>query len=120
VSLSSPTRLYKIIDRSAWTEASTAPHWLGSALDRRDGYIHFSTAAQLGDTLALHFAGRDDLLVLEFDPTPWGDRLMWEPSRGGALFPHLYAPLAVSQALRMWPVRVEPGGVCGLPDDFPS
>ncbi|MFZ4601463.1 MAG: DUF952 domain-containing protein [Caulobacterales bacterium] len=118
--MSTPSRIYKIIDQATWAEASAATDWLGSELDRRDGYIHFSAAAQVGATLALHYAGRDDLLVLEFDTSPWGDQLVWEPSRGGALFPHLYAPLAVSQASRMWPVRVAPDGACALPDDFPS
>jgi uncharacterized protein (DUF952 family) len=118
--LPTPSRIYKIIDRAALAEASAATDWLGSDLDRRDGYIHFSAAAQVSATLALHYAGRDDLVVLEFDVGPWGDRLVWEPSRGGALFPHLYAPLAVSQALRMWPVRVAADGACVLPEDFPS
>ena len=85
------TTIYKILTRAEWTAAKARGRFDGSAVDTRDGYIHFSTAAQAQETAAKHFRGVGDLVVLEID----GDALdlKWEPSRGGALFPHLYAPL---------------------------
>ena len=89
-------RIYKIMAAPEWAAAQAAGVYHGSAHDRRDGFIHFSTAEQAGETAAKHFAGHADLLLLAIDPAPLGAALKWEPSRGGALFPHLYAPLPVS------------------------
>jgi uncharacterized protein (DUF952 family) len=85
------TIIYKILSRAEWQAAHARGRFDGSAVDRRDGYIHFSTAAQAQETAQKHFRGASDLVVLEID----GDALdlTWEPSRGGALFPHLYASL---------------------------
>ena len=88
------SRIYKILSRAEWVAAKTAGRFTGSAVDLADGYIHFSTAAQAQETAAKHFAGQADLVVLEIEA---GDvDLVWEPSRGGALFPHLYGVLDVS------------------------
>ena len=66
----------------------------GAPVDLADGFIHFSTAEQVRETAAKHFAGARDLLLTAIEATDtWGPALKWEPSRGGALFPHLYAPL---------------------------
>jgi len=70
----------------------------GAPVDITDGFIHFSTATQLGETLARHFAGEAPLLLLAYQADDLGDALKWEASRGGALFPHLYAPLRRDQA----------------------
>ncbi len=70
---------------------STAPR-----VDLADGYIHFSTAAQVQETAARHFAGQTELLLVAVDPAALGEALRWEPSRGGDLFPHLYQPLPLS------------------------
>ena len=72
----------------------------GSEIDRRDGFIHFSTAAQAVETAAKHFAGQRDLLLLYVDTATLGDKLKWEPSRGGALFPHLYGDLPLAAVTR--------------------
>ena len=85
----------------------------GSALDHADGYIHFSTAAQAGETARRHFAGQADLVVLAVDTEALGDRLKWEPSRGADLFPHLYGTLAANLVLD---VRSAPLGQDGAPD----
>ena len=79
-----------------WNEAEAAGTFTGSAVDARDGYIHFSTAAQLEETARRHFAGQLDLVLVEVDAAALGEALRWEPSRDGALFPHLYAPLPLS------------------------
>lgn len=89
-------RIYKILSRAEWAAAQAAGAFEGSAVDRADGFIHFSTAAQAPETARRHFAGRPDLLVLEVEADDLGPALKWEPSRGGDLFPHLYAPLPVA------------------------
>ena len=93
------TRAYKILGRDEWEAACAAGAFAGSAVDRRDGYIHLSTAEQAGETARLHFAGRGDLVLLEVDLEALGPALKWEPSRGGRLFPHLFAPLALEAVL---------------------
>lgn len=87
-------RIYKILPRADWAEACSAGRFAGSAVDRRDGFIHFSTAEQAQETARLHFAGQSDLLVLEVEADDLGPALKWESSRGGDLFPHLYGDLA--------------------------
>lgn len=87
---------YKIIDAGEWREAIAEGQYTGSAADRADGYIHLSTAAQLGETARKHYAGRTDLMLLTVDLAVLEETVVWEPSRGGALFPHIYGPLPVS------------------------
>jgi len=87
------TRLYKIIEASAWEAAIRAGTFAGAEIDMKDGYIHLSTASQAADTARLHFAGRDGLLLVAVEAQALGDALKWEPSRGGDLFPHLYSAL---------------------------
>jgi uncharacterized protein (DUF952 family) len=91
--------IYKLVPRALWDEAVTNGSFIGSPADRQDGFIHFSTAAQLPETAAKHFRGVNDLLVVAVDADALGEALKWEPSRGGALFPHLYGPLPVDLAL---------------------
>jgi uncharacterized protein (DUF952 family) len=87
------SRIYKILARAEWDRARAAGVFEGSAVDRADGYIHFSTAEQAPETAARHFRGQADLVVLAIEADDLGPALRWEPSRGGALFPHLYGPL---------------------------
>ncbi len=90
-------RIYKILSRSEWTQAQAAGVFEGSAVDHADGFIHFSSAAQAAETARRHFAGQADLVVLEIEAGDLGAALVWEPSRGGDLFPHLYGPLATDK-----------------------
>jgi uncharacterized protein (DUF952 family) len=87
--------IYKICPRSLWDAAAQAGLFCGAGIDRRDGYIHFSTADQLAETAARHFAGATDLVLVAIDETELGPALKWESARGGALFPHLYGDLAL-------------------------
>ena len=103
--------IYKIVPAGLWHAAVAAGTFTGSPVDQADGYIHFSTAAQVGATAAKHFAGQADLLLVAIPLSALGETLKWEPSRGGDLFPHLYAPLPVSAAT--W-VRLLPLGEDGL------
>ena len=87
-------RIYKIATAAEWRDAERAGGFAGSADDRRDGFIHCSTAAQLPETAARHFAGGTGLVLAAIDPA--GLDVRWEPSRGGALFPHVYGELPLS------------------------
>lgn len=89
-------RIYKVCQRHAWEEARRSGYFSGSADDRRDGYIHLSTGQQIRGTLAEHFAGQTDLVLIGVDAGLLGAALCWERSRGGALFPHLYGVLDMS------------------------
>lgn len=91
--------IYKICSRVEWDAALAAGEYNGSADDARDGFIHFSTAEQVAATAAKYFAGRTDLVLVEVDATRIGPLLRFEPSRGGALFPHLYGVLPLSAVL---------------------
>ena len=93
--------IYKVATVDQWRAAEATGVFAGAPVDLADGYIHFSTAAQIADTLAKHFAGQPDLLLIAVDADQLGDALRWEVSRGGQRFPHLYAPLRVAAASRV-------------------
>lgn len=90
------TVIYKICPQALWQLAEAKGVFDGAPIDHSDGYIHFSTAEQARETAAKHFSGQEDLLLIAVDGDKLGDALKWEPSRGGALFPHLYGALDVS------------------------
>ena len=108
--------LYKIAPQALWREAEKNGRFTGAPIDVADGFIHFSTAAQVRETAARHFAGQTDLLLVAIDGARLGEALKYEVSRGGALFPHLYAPLDLGAVL--W-VRPLPLGTDGL-HQFPA
>ena len=108
-------RIYKILQRSEWEAARAAGRFEGSAVDRQDGYIHFSTAAQAPETARKWFAGQSGLVVLEVEGDGLGEALRWETSRGGDLFPHLYAPLPADQVLSVREAPLAGDGVPQLP-----
>ena len=107
--------IFKICHSSEWAAAQTAGAYAGSEHDRHDGFIHFSTAAQLSGTLARHFAGRKDLLLIAVDPDALGDALRWELARDDDLFPHLYGALPVAAALWTRELKVGESGRHILP-----
>jgi uncharacterized protein (DUF952 family) len=102
--------VYKIVAASQWRDALREGVFRGSTADLRDGYIHLSTAAQVQETAAKHFAGQRDLLLIGVDATRLGSALKWEPSRGGALFPHLYGVLTPAAVTRVEPLPLAPDG----------
>ena len=109
------TTIYKICERAAWRDAERAGIYRGSEVDSRDGFIHFSTAAQLAATAAKHFAGQTDLMLVAIDGDALGAALKWERSRGGDLFPHLYAALSVNAVRWARPLPDEVNGQRTLP-----
>ena len=99
--------VYKVLTEAAFEEAERKGRFTGSADDSRDGFIHLSAAHQLDGTLAAHFAREAGLVLLAVDTSRLGPALKWERSRGGALFPHLYAPLDLAAVL--WTKRLTLG-----------
>jgi uncharacterized protein (DUF952 family) len=97
--------IYKIVPEALWREAEPLGRFDGAPIDRADGYIHFSTAGQARETAAKHFAGQEDLLLVAVDPVRLGAALRYEPSRGGALFPHLYSALDLAAVIWIAPLR---------------
>jgi uncharacterized protein (DUF952 family) len=104
------TTIYKICEREAWRTAEAAGAFRGSDVDLRDGFIHFSTAAQVAGTSAKHFAGQCDLMLVAVDGEVLGPALKWERSRGDDLFPHLYAALPLSAVRWVRPLPDEIDG----------
>ena len=102
--------IYKIADRMLFERSLQAGRFLGAPIDLKDGYVHFSTAEQLAETLRLHFAGATDLVVFSVSAPKLGDALRWEPSRGGALFPHLYGELPLAAVRRVEPLPLDAQG----------
>jgi uncharacterized protein (DUF952 family) len=102
--------IYKIATLEQWRTAEASGVFAGAPIDLADGFIHFSTAEQVAETLAKHFAGQRDLLLVAVDARQFGDELRWEVSRGGQLFPHLYAALPVTAARRVAAIPVDADG----------
>jgi uncharacterized protein (DUF952 family) len=110
------TLIYKICDSQSWSDAERAGIFAGSGIDLSDGYIHFSTRDQVAETAAKHFAGRPNLLLIAVAADALGPALKWELSRGGALFPHLYGPLALTAVRFVKPLPLGPDRIPMLPD----
>ena len=91
--------IYKICSTAEWAEARRIGTYAGSDVDRRDGFIHFSTGDQVAETAVRYFSSLDDLVLLMVDADALGHRLKWESARGGALFPHLYGQLDTAAAI---------------------
>jgi uncharacterized protein (DUF952 family) len=107
---------FKLADAAEWDAARAQGAYAGSALDLADGFIHLSTASQLVETARRHYAGRDDLVLAEIDLAGFGDTIRFEPSRGGDLFPHLFAPLTFSAVTSERRLRVDADGVMRFDD----
>lgn len=113
-----PEFIYKIATASAYAPARLSGSFAGMPIDAADGYMHFSTAAQLAETLRLHFKGQSDLVLVAVRTADLGTGLVWEPSRGGELFPHLYGgPLNLAAVAWDRPISVDTSGECVLPED---
>ena len=105
------SRIFKVLPRREWEAALAERRFDGSAIDRQDGYIHFSTAGQAQETARRYFAGQEDLVVLAVETDDLGAALRWEPSRGGDLFPHLYAPLETALVRAVTAAPLDADGV---------
>lgn len=110
--------IYKIAPAELWHEAELNGVFTGSPDDEADGFIHLSTSAQVRGTAARHFAGQDDLLLVGVDPKQLGAQLRYEPASGGALFPHLYAPLKLDAVVSVTALPLGPDGAHQLDETF--
>ncbi len=99
--MSDEARAFKILTADQWAAFEADGVFTGAPVDLADGYIHMSTAEQLDETLAKHFAGQANLTIAEVDLAALGDAVRWEESRGGALFPHIYGVLPMSAVVSM-------------------
>jgi uncharacterized protein (DUF952 family) len=113
------TIIFKICDASLWHQSERERVFLGAAVDRQDGYIHFSSAAQVEETAARHFAGASDLVLVAVEAQALGPALKWELSRGGALFPHLYGVLPFEAVRWVKPLPLGPDGRHVFPELVP-
>jgi len=109
--------IYKIFRGHEWAELSARGATAGAPVDVADGFVHLSTAEQTPETAAKHFAGEDGLMLLAVDTDRLGDALRWEPSRGGALFPHLYGELRLSDVVWTRPLPLQ-GNLHRFPEEF--
>ena len=107
--------VYKILPAADWQTALARGTYTGSADDARDGFIHLSTAEQLAGTAAKYFRDKPDLVLVALDAAQLGTALKWEPSRGGALFPHLYRALDPAAVASVVPLPLAADGVPQLP-----
>ncbi len=114
------TIIYKLVSADLWDAALVAGRFHGSAVDVADGYIHLSASQQVRETARRHFFDAPSLLLVEVETECLGSSLRWEPSRGGDLFPHLYAPLDLSAVVRVRPVPLGDDGVPIIPEDVPT
>ena len=110
------TTIYKICEQALWRKAQAEGQLFGAGVDLRDGFIHFSTAAQLAGTAEKHFAGAANLVLIAVDSEVLGPKLRWEPSRGGELFPHLYRALPLDAVRWVRPLADEIDGRRTLPE----
>lgn len=110
--------IYKVCPKADYEAAADIGFYRGMPIDHEDGYMHFSTAAQLPETLEKHFSGQTDLVLLYVDAERVENHLKWEPSRGGDLFPHLYTELNMAHVLRTHDLKTDESGRYILPDDI--
>ena len=108
--------IYKICRAAEWRAATAAGKYQGSVVDLRDGFIHLSTADQVAETARRHFAGQADLVLVAVDDARLGSAIRYEPSRGGALFPHLYGALDPAAVLWVKPLPLASSGTHVFPD----
>ena len=108
--------IYKVCDSGLWEDAKQVGKFIGAEIDLKDGYIHFSTASQLHDTLVRHFAGRDDLVLLKIEKSQL--EIIWETARNGDLFPHLYEHLPLDSVVAEHPLDLSADGDHIVPEAF--
>ncbi|WP_375464008.1 DUF952 domain-containing protein [uncultured Methylobacterium sp.] len=110
--------IYKICPEPLWRAAEAAGRFKGSGIDVSDGFIHFSTAAQVAETARRHFSGQADLVLVAVEAEALGDSLRYEPSRGGHLFPHLYGDLPLAAVRSVAALTLGPDGLHRLPAEI--
>jgi uncharacterized protein (DUF952 family) len=111
-----PELIYKIATGDVVWKARESGIFTGMPIDEADGYLHFSTATQLPETLRLHFRGQGGVVILAVRSSDMGSALRWEPSRGGQLFPHVYGTFPIAGVVHEATIDIDPEGNCVLPE----
>ncbi len=111
-----PQTIYKVVDKDLWQSAKSTGQFSGAPIDIQDGYIHFSSAKQVVETVTKHFAGVDNLVLLSIDESELGNNLKWEASRNNDLFPHLYGVLNTSHVHLEEDLPIGPDGTHQFPE----
>jgi len=106
---------YKVLTAPQMAQFLADGVFKGAPVDLADGYIHLSALPQLAETIDKHFAGQSDLFIATVDLAALGDAVRWEESRGGALFPHIYADLPLSAITAHGPLQRAADGAVILP-----
>lgn len=115
------TPIYHLAKAEGWAQAMAARRYEGLEADRADGFLHFSTADQIAESARRHRAGEPDLMLLTVDPDKLPDgALKWEQSRGGKLFPHVYAAVPIEAVVSVDPLPVDADGAHSFPDPLPG
>lgn len=114
--MKSPEFVYKVVSREVYDASIASGTFVGQPIDKADGYIHLSTATQLGETIRLYFAGLADQVLFQLPCAPFGAAMKWEASRNGELFPHLYAELPMSALGAVATIDIAADGSVDLPD----
>tara|TARA_R110000787_G_scaffold95530_2_gene198573 strand:- start:206 stop:553 length:348 start_codon:yes stop_codon:yes gene_type:complete len=109
---------FKLLTRDQWEQFRADGLFTGAPVDINDGYIHLSARDQVAETAAKHFAGQDDLMLLMIDLSALSDTVKWEPSRGGALFPHIYGTIPMSAVTTKAKIRLGDDGRHIFPAGF--
>lgn len=110
--------LYKVMPKDIWNTVGQSGVFRGSGIDHEDGYIHLSAGDQVVETVSKHFAGQEDLVLVAVDEDDLGESLKWEPSRGGALFPHVYGTIDAEAFRSHWELPVGEDGDHLFPDGW--
>lgn len=111
-----PEFVYKVVSRAVYDASIASGTFVGQPIDKADGYIHLSTAAQLRETIRLYFAGLSEQVLFQLACAPFGEAMKWEASRNGELFPHLYAELPMNALGPIATIDVAADGSVDLPD----
>ena len=112
--------IFHMCTEEEWRAAEETGWYSGSSQDVADGFLHFSTSAQIRESAAKHRAGQLDIVLLSVNPSPLGDALRWEPAREGQLFPHLYGNLDLDALMRCDPLPLGPDGKHIFPKHVPN
>jgi uncharacterized protein (DUF952 family) len=107
--------LYKVVPEEVWRSAEAEGLFRGSGIDLSDGFIHLSAADQVVETVSKHFTGQQGLLLVTIDGDKLGSALRWEPSRDGALFPHVYGVIPMEAVDKVDPLPLDASGVHQFP-----
>ncbi|MFK8112219.1 MAG: DUF952 domain-containing protein [Rubripirellula sp.] len=105
-----PSVLYKVVSSEVWEAAQREGRFLGAGIDAQDGFIHLSAPDQVVETVEKHFAGQSNLVLIGVEAEKLGESLKWEPSRGGALFPHVYGPIELNAVTNVQPLPLGADG----------